>query len=183
MRLSRCRLLWVVRICTTDIPTPGSTAARLPWHDLGIFSCIPKECYLPSSDQAPVFGAEHAALAADAGLYGQAYSQSAAGGWRQLDDNAQWTGPSSLECSTMEGQRVVIDVDHYPTALQVCVCSRMYTLCQKLQQAGSLCSPLLCSYEHARGIPSEVPSGRACVSASPCVSWACPVLAQPASPS
>lgn len=77
--------------------------------------------------QRPVLGAEHPASAADAGLYGHAYSQSAAGGWRQLDDNAQWTGPSTLECSTMEGRRVVIDVAHYPTALQVCDCFLMFT--------------------------------------------------------
>ena len=55
-----------------------------------------------------------------AGSYGQPYSQSAMGGWRQLDDNTQWTGPSTLECASMEGRRVVIDVQHYPTALQVC---------------------------------------------------------------
>ena len=45
------------------------------------------------------------------------------GGWRQLDDNTQWTGPSTLECASMEGRRVVIDVQHYPTALQVCHCA------------------------------------------------------------
>ena len=55
-----------------------------------------------------------------AGSYGQSYSQSAMGGWRQLDDNTQWTGPSTLECASMEGRRCVIDVQHYPTALQVC---------------------------------------------------------------
>ena len=55
---------------------------------------------------------------AHAGSYGSQYAQSA-GGWRQLDDNAQWTGPSSSECASMEGRRVVIDVEHYPTALQV----------------------------------------------------------------
>ena len=57
---------------------------------------------------------------ADAGSYGQTYGQSASGGWRQLEDNAQWTGPSTLECASMEGRRAVIDVEHYPTALQVC---------------------------------------------------------------
>ena len=58
-----------------------------------------------------------------AGSYGQSYSQSAMGGWRQLDDNTQWTGPSTLECASMEGRRAVIDVQHYPTALQVCHCA------------------------------------------------------------
>ena len=37
-----------------------------------------------------------------------------------MEDNAQWTGPSTLECASMEGRRAVIDVGHYPTALQVC---------------------------------------------------------------
>ena len=60
---------------------------------------------------------------AHAGSYGQTYSQSAMGGWRQLDDNTQWTGPSTLECASMEGRRAVIDVQHYPTALQVCHCA------------------------------------------------------------
>lgn len=36
-----------------------------------------------------------------------------------MEDNAQWTGPSTLECASMEGRRAVIDVEHYPTALQV----------------------------------------------------------------
>ena len=40
---------------------------------------------------------------------------------RQLDDDTQWTGPSTLECASMEGRRAVIDVQHYPTALQVCM--------------------------------------------------------------
>lgn len=64
---------------------------------------------------------------AEAGSYGQAGAhgqqigqQLGAGGWRQLEDNAQWMGPSSLECASMEGRRAVIDVDHYPTAMQVC---------------------------------------------------------------
>lgn len=83
--------------------------------------------------------ADDAALGAEAG-YGHAYSHSAAGGWRQLDDNAQWTGPSSLECSTMEGRRVVIDVDHYPTALQVhscvpmCVSMARAVLCEVMSE-------------------------------------------------
>jgi hypothetical protein len=42
-----------------------------------------------------------------------------AGGWRQLEDSAQWTGPSPAECAALTGRRVIIDVAHHPTALQV----------------------------------------------------------------
>ncbi len=43
---------------------------------------------------------------------------SAANGWRQLDDNAQWTGPSMAECAQLSGRRAVVDILHQPTALQ-----------------------------------------------------------------
>ena len=44
---------------------------------------------------------------------------SAANGWRQLDDNAQWTGPSMAECAQLTGRRAIVDIYHQPTALQV----------------------------------------------------------------
>lgn len=71
----------------------------------------------PLVHESSVVSGTEGALA-HAGSYGSQYAQSA-GSWRQLDDNAQWTGPSSSECASMEGRRVVIDVDHCPTALQV----------------------------------------------------------------
>ncbi|BDA49232.1 probable signal transduction histidine-protein kinase BarA at N-terminal half [Coccomyxa sp. Obi] len=49
----------------------------------------------------------------------------AANGWRQLEDNAQWTGPSMAECAQLQGRRAIVDIYHQPTALQVAQSCRM----------------------------------------------------------
>nr|AML77241.1 putative LOV domain-containing protein [Coccomyxa subellipsoidea] len=53
---------------------------------------------------------------------------SAANGWRQLDDNAQWTGPSMAECAQLTGRRAIVDIYHQPTALQVAQSCRMLSM-------------------------------------------------------
>ncbi|CAL8464108.1 g3643 [Coccomyxa elongata] len=52
----------------------------------------------------------------------------AANGWRQLEDNAQWTGPSMAECAQLQGRRAIVDIYHQPTALQVAQSCRMLSM-------------------------------------------------------
>ncbi|KAK9819724.1 hypothetical protein WJX72_001676 [[Myrmecia] bisecta] len=51
-------------------------------------------------------------------------SSSSSRGWRQLNGD-EWAGPSEQECAILRGRHVIVDVEHQPTAMQVCQSCRL----------------------------------------------------------
>lgn len=100
--------------------------------------------------------------------WGAPAATQAANGWRQLEDNAQWTGPSMAECAMLEGRHAIVDIAHQPTALQVAQSCRMLSMVADIGSAAG-CSD---KYDFAIvGVEEAVAALRCSSCLSSCLSF------------